>query len=297
MLPLTNIWDSTGSMSYFGNRTASNAIRGMFTNKKEGRECFIAAARAFASQMYLGACGKSAALYFLDKTPRYYYIIDDIAEIFPESKFIFLHRNPIAILASMMNAWGRSGFNHMHAYIDDLIQAPLLMHKGWEMYKERSVKIHYEDLVTEPRQIVEKITQFLEVKFETSMLDRFWDVELSGELGDSLGREKYAGRLAMESLTDWKNTINTSFRRLMAQILLRRIGSSTLQDIGYQYDQLSDEIKKRSHEPSYKQMAIRRTALDASEILWGLLKLLLTASVYRESTQYKAIYSRRLYLQ
>ena len=42
-------------------------------------------------------------LYFLDKTPRYYHIIQELKDLFPESKFVILVRNPVSVFSSIMD--------------------------------------------------------------------------------------------------------------------------------------------------------------------------------------------------
>ena len=44
-------------------------------------------------------------IYFLDKTPRYYWILNEIHELFPEAKYIYLTRNPINVFSSTMTSW------------------------------------------------------------------------------------------------------------------------------------------------------------------------------------------------
>jgi hypothetical protein len=51
----------------------------------------------FGIDLYTRAAGE--ARYFLDKTPRYHYVVDDLFRVFPEAKTIFLWRNPLAIVA------------------------------------------------------------------------------------------------------------------------------------------------------------------------------------------------------
>jgi O-antigen biosynthesis protein len=44
--------------------------------------------------------------FFLDKTPRYYWIIPFIRRLFPDEKIIVLERNPLDIAASFKTTWG-----------------------------------------------------------------------------------------------------------------------------------------------------------------------------------------------
>ncbi len=45
---------------------------------------------------------------FLDKTPRYYWIVDWLYSLFPKARFLILHRNPLDVLASHKTTWGHN---------------------------------------------------------------------------------------------------------------------------------------------------------------------------------------------
>ena len=58
------------------------------------------------------------AKYFLDKTPKYHLIPEEIIRIFPEAKLIYLWRNPLAIISSIIETWGGGNWNVYHFKID-----------------------------------------------------------------------------------------------------------------------------------------------------------------------------------
>lgn len=51
---------------------------------------------------------KKNAKYFLDKTPRYAMIAQELISFFPQSKFIILKRNPFDIACSMISTWTKN---------------------------------------------------------------------------------------------------------------------------------------------------------------------------------------------
>jgi len=55
--------------------------------------------------LYNRALEVAGKRFFLDKTPRYYFIIPELKNVFPEAKFIILLRNPLAVLSSILNTW------------------------------------------------------------------------------------------------------------------------------------------------------------------------------------------------
>src|SRR4029079_12453572 len=42
---------------------------------------------------------------FVDKTPRYYHILDYLREVFPEARYVWLIRNPLDVAASVKTSW------------------------------------------------------------------------------------------------------------------------------------------------------------------------------------------------
>ena len=59
------------------------------------------------SQMYQRVLDVTGKSYYLDKSPRYYLIIKELYKLFPEAKFIFLFRNPLSVLVSIISRIGR----------------------------------------------------------------------------------------------------------------------------------------------------------------------------------------------
>ena len=70
------------------------------------------------------------ASYFLDKTPRYLYIWESIASLFPSSKFIVLNRDIKSIIVSYITTWCNGSFegflSEPHLQRDFTAMYPLL---------------------------------------------------------------------------------------------------------------------------------------------------------------------------
>lgn len=61
---------------------------------------------AMAAAAYGAKLEQTGARVFVDKTPRYYQILDFLESAFPEARFLVLLRNPFAVLASLKSTWG-----------------------------------------------------------------------------------------------------------------------------------------------------------------------------------------------
>ena len=79
----------------------------------------------FLQNLYNQSIRHQGKKFFLDKTPRYYNIIDDLYEVFPDAKFLVLLRNPLAVLNSVLNTWVKDDDSLLLNNFEDLMIAPL----------------------------------------------------------------------------------------------------------------------------------------------------------------------------
>ena len=107
--------------------------------------------------------------YFLDKTPRYYQIIDKLLNEFPDAKYIMLIRNPVNVLHSMLKTWIKRDIGLLKKFKSDLIYAPAILEKYINNSKIHKVK--YEDLCLNTEIELKKILNYLNLKYEPNLLD------------------------------------------------------------------------------------------------------------------------------
>src|SRR5713101_1022969 len=70
-----------------------------------GEEAYVEAIRAMSVSLYNNALRAGGRERFLDKTPRYYFVCEELRRVFPKAKYIFLLRNPLSVLASILATW------------------------------------------------------------------------------------------------------------------------------------------------------------------------------------------------
>lgn len=107
--------------------------------------------------------------YFLDKTPRYYYIVDEIIKFFPDSKIIILTRHPLDVLNSIIQTWIRGSFGFMVNFTDDLFLAPKLLFNA--LGKDQVCHIKYEDIISSNDNVIKNLCAFLNIQFQEEMLN------------------------------------------------------------------------------------------------------------------------------
>lgn len=196
--------------------------------------------REFVLRLYSKASPDNAR-YFLDKTPRYHLISDDIIPMFPEGKFLFLWRNPLAIVASIMETWASGRWN-LYGYKIDLFEGLENLLRAYEKYGDRIHAVRYEETIERPAEVWRGVFDFLELPFDLSIVQRFSDVDLGGEKGDSSGTGKYRQVISREPLEKWKRTLVNPIRRAWCRRYLRWIGADRLALMGYALDELLAEL-------------------------------------------------------
>jgi hypothetical protein len=85
-------------------RTLNTAVGEFIAELPVGERQYLAAAGRFAGDLYAGAASDQTR-YFLDKTPPYHWVADELVETFPEGRFIFLWRPPLAVASSIFETW------------------------------------------------------------------------------------------------------------------------------------------------------------------------------------------------
>lgn len=215
---------------------------------------FREAAREMALRLYADAGGREDG-YFVDKTPLYHLIVDEIAATFPEAKLIFLFRNPLAVVASAVELWGDGRWD-VHRYTMALFQSVDDLTAATERYAGRSTRIRYEDLITDPA-AAERLMSGLGLTLQPQQLSEFAAVELHGRMGDPVGTVAYR-ELSQEPLTKWRATIDNPVRKAWCRRYLRWIGSERLAAMGYDLDALLADLDAAPDRPG----RARRDAVD-----------------------------------
>jgi sulfotransferase family protein len=193
----------------------------------------------FVMRLYRKAAGKDAR-YFLDKTPNYNLVAAEIMRLFPEGKFVFLWRNPLSILSSIVETW-QNGHWHPTIFREDLfIGLPRLVASYLEN-RENAHSVRYEDLASGEESPWRSLMDYLGIEFDVEALQRFTEVTLNGRLGDPTGVKRYSG-LSTEPTEKWKRTVCNPLRREWSRRYLKFIGNERLSVMGYDGEQLIDEL-------------------------------------------------------
>jgi hypothetical protein len=224
----------------------------------DGADDYRRAAREMALGLYARAAGRDDG-YFLDKTPLYHLIVDQIAATFPEAKLIFLWRNPLSVIASSVELWDEGRWE-VNRYVMALFQSISDLVPAYLRHRERAVAVRYEDLFSGPEPWV-SLMDHLELEFDAAQLERFTEVSLNGHKGDPVGTRRYSA-LSREPLSKWRQTIKNPVRKAWCRRYLQWIGAERLAVMGYDLDRLLAELD--SAEGGLEQAPADLGALGAS---------------------------------
>jgi hypothetical protein len=213
------------------------AIEDFCRELPRGEEDYVVELRRFILRLYAKAAEDGAA-YFVDKSPPYCLIAEEIISIFPEAKFIFLWRNPLSVIASMIETWGPWHPSFMNS--DLFIGLPRLI-AAHEANRNRSHAVRFEDLLGGGEAHWRSLTDYLEIGFQPEALRDFTRVELNGRMGDPTGRHRYSA-LSAEPAQKWKGTLTNPLRRAWCRRYLGFLGADRLAAMGYDREQLVQEL-------------------------------------------------------
>jgi len=136
-----------------------------------------------------------------------------IKELYPEVRFIYMVRDPRAIVSS------RKYFGKKISDRNELVRYSRNINKLYKYYKEIqdiSIKIRYEDLVNNPKEELKKICNFIEIDYTDDMLNfsKYWGLDENQSSFD-IDNKKI---IYNSSIDRWKNKLTEDEIRIIENI-------------------------------------------------------------------------------
>jgi hypothetical protein len=220
---------------------AYKALHDFLGSLDGGREHYFEALRRMALYLYGTACEQAGKSYFLDKTPRYFLIIPELAAIFQRAHFVILLRNPLAVLASILNTWVGGDWMRLSRHYDNLLVAPRLLLEGIQLLGTQATVVHYEDLVREPADQVAALCARLGLDYYSDMLEYGKRPAPAGRYGDPAGVQQHV-RPTTATLDRWLQLGQVRQTRHFGQEYLAALGPELLAGLGYDYADLEAKL-------------------------------------------------------
>lgn len=233
LLPLLSMRIECSKKTNYSHAKSVVAINDFIGRNPGGEDIYREGLRRFVLEMY-NTYSINSTQYFLDKTPRYYLIIPEILNLFPDAKFIFLFRNPIEILNSKLRTWHSNRFKGMHDYHIDITEGFRLLANGTKLLDKRAHYLSYQELINNPDQQISRIAEYLNLSSWPSptIMD---GVELKGRLGDPniLNNTEYNRiRNKKNEQEQWKETFNTKLRKKILLNFIKNVDELYLNYLG-----------------------------------------------------------------
>jgi len=240
LLPLLYSLREEGVNAEYEHQIMVRGVRGFAEEYLPGGvDSYLSEIREFSLRLYGRASG--GRRYFLDKTPRYGYIADDLISLFEEGRFIFLWRNPLAVAASWMDTWAGGRWN-LDVISADLYRALPKLIEAHDAHRHRVCSVRYEDLVRHPIREIERLVSYLELPFDATVVDRFFDLEMRNQrFWDPTGTKRYR-KISSEPIDKWKSIMTNPIRKMWCGHYLHWLGPERLAAMGYRLNELMAEL-------------------------------------------------------
>lgn len=234
------------------------------------------AMRRAALDLYARVAGPGAT-HFVDKTPGYTIIADDLARVFPDAAIVFLWRNPLGILASIIDTFDAGAFRPYHQALP-LFDGPARMVDTQLRLGDRVTPVRFEDAIARDPETLRRLSTATGLQYTPETVNGFSQVHIPGYYGDPTGVHRYQ-RLSTEPTEKWRQVLGNPVRRAWARQYLRWLGRERLQVMGYDLDDLLTQADELPSSPTEIGQTAAKDAVG------------LAASMLRDTVKARAAFS------
>ena len=172
---------------------------------------------------YAASEGKSL---YGDKTPDHVLQIPELAELFPEARFIHLIRDGRDVaLANLDVPWGPTTIPAAARYWQQRVSTG--RQAGDALGPKRYLEVRYEELVADPSSVLHEVTEFLGLAFDSAMLHSDEAVRRQFAMSPDPSLDKSLLLPLTKGLRDWRRDMSAddlAVFELIAGRLLEELG-------------------------------------------------------------------------
>jgi len=238
---------NNGLFAEFDSNLAGQGLEDFLMQFPEGSGLYIRALREMASVLYNRMTELSGRTYFLDKTPRYYYIIPELYHVFPKAKFIFLFRNPMAVMSSTLSTWFENRPQNLKNSLNyhDLTKGPHYLVEGIKILGKVGSIVHYEELVKNPNQVIYDLCDRIGIPFNEHMLEYGKHQVPRGRFGDANTIYRHSKPVS-DYVDKWIENLAGPGLIDFANDYLAVLGADLITKMGYSYKEIKNKINSAS---------------------------------------------------
>ncbi|MCK4824282.1 sulfotransferase [bacterium] len=238
----------TGYSAEYNEHFASKALGLFLRNLPNHEETYVEGLRLMFSHIYGMALKESNKRYFLDKTPRYYEIIPELARVFPEAKFVILLRNPLATLNSRVHLLSGKDLKSLSLYKRDLLNGPNKLLEGIKLLGNNCEVVKYENLVEEPQNALKNLCSYLDITYSSTLVNYNSGSTEKWEYGDP--HNVYQNSKPNSSYQDkWRESLQQPQLWRIYSEYAKFLGDSLFDRLGYDFSLVTsiiDEMRPNS---------------------------------------------------
>jgi len=221
----------------YNHKNATQAIYHFLDSFELGIDTYQEAVRKYADTFYRAALSAQGKNYFLDKTPSYTRILQELYTIYPQAKYILLLREPLALLHSALTTWIKGQWENLYWCQYDLIGALRDLADGLDVLKDDAIIVHYEALVTSPERELDRLGKSLGIDLPESCVEYLLPEKVinrigSGFHGDPNGIIQYT-RPNPDNATKWHELANDPQTLEFALEYLDELGETLMTRLGH----------------------------------------------------------------
>lgn len=226
----------------------------------EGKKTYISEIRKMQLSLYEYYLKDSGCRYFLDKTPRYYLIVKELRDIFPNAKLILLIRNPLAVLGSIINTWTKENWKNLKEYKHDLFDAIDVYIEALDRSEENVFVIYYDKLISNAEEGIRDISSYLGVEYEDNSL-KYYEKNERWKLGD---QENVYSKKGVDKKSDlsWQTGLGDLQYWRIFYDYINFIGKEKFEKLGYDFKESIGIIKDRMPHKSLDYINKNTTSLS-----------------------------------
>jgi hypothetical protein len=185
--------------------------------------------------------------YLIDKTPRYWEIIDEIPKIFPKAKIIVLKRNPEDILKSIMKTWQLKKVTDLVRFKRDLLLAPQVLQNFLDKQKHNTNvrEVKYEELQKDLVTQTKMLYNWLNLPFNEEYLLVENNNKTKGVFGDPYQNSSLPYKNASQLSSQYKLSQK---QENFIKAYMDYLGGTFLKEFGYEILERKIETKSFSFE-------------------------------------------------
>ncbi|MBB2496852.1 sulfotransferase [Aquipseudomonas ullengensis] len=232
-----------GIQARYGARLAAQGLQDFISDLPgKGEDFYYAQLRDCYLSLYAPYLQGSGKSRFLDKTPRYYEVFDELQKTFPQAKFIILYRNPLAVLASILNTWVKDDLGKLKEYRGDLYQGIEFLQRDFSAYNNIHI-VRYEELLLAPESTTASLFAFLQLPNQPECIDYGKRPAERWRYGDP--RTVYAkSRPDTQHAEAWQQKLGIAEYRKLLSDYLQILGKTGFERMGYDFAQAEQAITK-----------------------------------------------------